>query len=384
MKRFLSLILALLLLPAAGQAADTETTDGMQSFFSTLFAKADPVGGVALVAEGDNVIFALPYGRMGGGQDVTTDTVFKVASVTKLISAIGVLQLAEQKGIDLDAPLAGILREPVANPYFPDSPVTLRQVMSHTSSISESAAYAKAPRWASITKEDGYFNRTVPGAAYEYANLNGGILGAVIERLSGQSLNTYMTEHVFGPLGINAAYSAALLPDSSCLSATYNTNGDVYMSANNYLKNDANFDDTCDPAAHYRTSVGSLYISASGLLKLGMMLANEGEIDGVHILNAATVHEMELDQRVLPSSSVTGESPYGLNLYRFTAGDGTVWYGHQGRWEGMTADLFYEKGSRTVLLLILNGGKKVTGREINRHAESAIQFLTERLAPIVE
>lgn len=384
MKRFLSMVLVLLLLcPAAGQAAGTETDD-MQSFFASLFAKADPVGGVALVAEGDEITFALPYGRMGGGQDVTADTVFKVASVTKLISAIGVLQLAEQKGVALDTPLAVILGAPIANPYFPDTPVTLRQVMSHTSSLSESAAYARAPRWANITKEDGYFKRTAPGAAYEYANLNGGILGAVIEQLSGQSLNTYMAEHVFGPLGINAAYSAALLPDSSRLSATYSTNGDVYMSANNYLKNDASFDDTCNPSAHYRTSVGSLYISASGLLKLGMMLANEGEIDGVHILNAATVHEMELDQRVLPGSTVTGESPYGLNLYRFAAGDGTLWYGHQGRWEGMTADLFYEKGSRTVLLLILNGGKKATGREINRHAENAIEFLTERLAPIVE
>ncbi len=383
MKRFLSLILALLLLPAAGQAADTET-DGMQSFFSALFEKAGPAGGVALVAEGDEMIFALPYGRMGGGQSVTADTVFKVASVTKLISAIGVLQLVEQKGIALDTSIAGILGAPIANPYFPDLPITLRQVMSHTSSLSESAAYARAPRWGEITKEDGYFNRTAPGAAYEYANLNGGILGAVIERLSGQSLNTYMAGHVFNPLGINAAYSAALLPDSSRLSATYRTNGDVYMSANNYLKNDAEYDDTCNPSAHYRTTVGSLYISATGLLKLGMMLANEGEMDGVRILSAATVHEMELDQRALPLSSVAGESPYGLNLYRFTAQDGTVWYGHQGRWEGLTVDLFYEKGSRTVLLLILNGAKKETGRELSRPAEKAIEFLTERLAPIVE
>ena len=156
------------------------------------------------------------------------------------------------------------------------------------------------------------------------------------------------------------------------------------MTAGNYLKNDADYDDTCNPAAHYRTSVGSLYISAAGLLKLGMMLANEGEADGVRILDAATVHEMQVNQRILPGSTVSCDSPYGLNLYRLTAQDGTLWYGHQGRWEGLTADLFYEKGSRTVLLLILNGAKKETGREINRHAETAIDFLTAQLSPILE
>ena len=179
MKRFLSLTLALLLLPLFQVMAEAQEPDqaGLQALFSGIFAKADPVGGVAMVARDGEIIFSLPYGRAGSGQAVTADTVFKVASATKLITAIGLLQLAEEGRVALDAPLSDVLGTPVLNPYFPDSPITLRQVMSHTSSISQSAVYAKAPKWPEITREDGYFNKTVPGAAYEYANLNGGILG---------------------------------------------------------------------------------------------------------------------------------------------------------------------------------------------------------------
>lgn len=124
-----------------------------------------------------------------------------------------------------------------------------------------------------MKRQNDYFAARKPGSAYEYANLNGGFLGSLIEQASGQSLNAYMTEHVFAPLNVNGAYAATLLPDASQLSDTFEADGWCYATAENYLWDDGAYDDTCDPANHYRASVGSLYISAADLEKLGTVLA---------------------------------------------------------------------------------------------------------------
>ena len=277
--------------------------------------------------------------------------------------------------IDLDAPLTyGTEGTPIRNPRFPDTPVTLRQAMSHTSSLLGTAPYNAAPKWDKITPDQNrYFSKYEPGAHYEYANLNGGILGSAIERASGQSLNTYMTEHVFAPLGINAAYAAHLLPDPAPLSRTYTQDGQVYMKAEKYIEEDrAGYEDTCDPDSHYHTSVGSLYISLNGLEKLGEMLACGGIAGGVRLLSPQAAAEMRADQRTVRGSTVTGESPYGLAVYRFTDADGRAWYGHQGRWEGLLADLFVDPDSRTAVVLVMNGVGRSGSGELDGKAERAL------------
>ena len=183
--------------------------------------------------------------------------------------------------------------------------------------------------------------------------MNGGVLGSMIEKASGQSLNSYMAEHVFGPLNINAAYAATLLPDSAPLAHSFNGDGTVNTSAAGYLRIDASYDDTCDSAAHFRSSVGNLYISVKGLELLGAALANGGHVNGVELLTPLSVREMQADQRLL-SPDIVCDSPYGLNTYRYQLA-GNTWYGHQGWWNGRLTDLFYEPESRTAVVLVMNG-----------------------------
>ena len=204
-----------------------------------------------------------------------------------------------------------------------------------------------------------------------------------MERASGLSFNTYMRENVFSPLGINAAYAAHLLPDPTPLSHTYTMNGEVYMKAEHYLENDRNgYDDTCDPDAHYHASAGSLYISLSGLEKIGAMLACGGKTGGVRVLSPTAAAEMRADQARVPGSSVTGDSPYGLNMYRYTAEDGLCWYGHQGRWQGLLVDLFVEPGSGTAVVFVMNGVGRSGAGEMDAKAARALarvgQWLREQ------
>lgn len=380
MKRFWALLLACVLacsaFPARAAWTDAQREEA-DAFFARLFAQKNTVGGAVIVNQGGERVYAYFHGRSGGRKPVTEETVYKVASITKLITAIGVMQLVEQGKLQLDAPLLNSVGEPLRNPRFPEEDITLRQVMSHTSSLSHSANYTGTPRWT-----EKYFNDFAPGAGYEYANLNGGLLGSLIEGASGQSVNTYMAEHVFGPLHINAAYAATLLPDPAQLANSFGPSGQVVQSAAGYLRVDAGYDDTCDPDTHFRTTVGSLYISLQGLEALGAMLANEGSYQGVRLLRPGSVHLMQMNQARL-SGSVTGESPYGLNTYRYVL-DGVTWYGHQGWWSGRLADLFYEPESRTAVVLVMTGNDRTVGTvspEVAAQMERTLRFIAPWIDP---
>lgn len=373
-----ALLLALLIafaFPAAGEITDAQRQEA-DAFFSALFEESRAVGGVVLVAQQGAHLYDFSYGYADRHHTraVTPDTVFKAASVTKLVTAIGMLRLVEQGLIALDEPLAQATGQSIINPLYPEAAITLRQVMSHTSSIASTASYSRAVPWETIPRSSDYFLSSAPGTVCEYANLNGGLLGSLIERLSGQSLNSFMRQQVFEPLGINAAYAAPLLPDPDALSATFKADGSLYISAESYLEDDAAYEDSCNPDAHYRAAVGGLYISASGLETLGMALAGGGQVSGVQLLSPEMARMMQLDQSLVAGSSVTAESPYGLCLYRLNL-DGDVWYGHQGRWEGLVVDLFFERETETVVVLVANGVRRKLGLEICPQGEAAIRFV---------
>ncbi len=355
---------------------DAETAAEADAYFLRLFTRSRAVGGAVIVNRDGETLYAFYYGADAkyNGRPVDGETVYKAASLTKMITAVGVMQLKEAGRLDLDAPLTWGEGTPIRNPRFPDVPVTLRQALTHTTSLLGDAPYRAAPKWEKITPEQNrYFSKYAPGTHYEYANLNGGILGSAIERASGQSLNDYMAEHVFAPLGVNAAYAAHLLPDPSPLSRTYTADGLIYMRAEKYLEEDrAGYEDTCDPDNHYHTSVGSLYISLNGLEKLGQALACGGIADGVRLLSPQGTAEMRADQRDVRGTTVTGESPYGLAVCRFTAGDGRAWYGHQGRWDGLLSDRFVNPDSRTAVVLVMNGVGRSGSGELDGKAERAL------------
>ena len=382
MKKMTAWALTMLLLLTAvpgGFCSMTAERQAGDAFFEKLFLRADVVGGAVLISQKGNRVYDYFYGveDRKTKQAVDETTVYKVASVTKMISAMGVMRLVDAGLIDLDEGLTNQDHFPIRNPRFRDTPITLRQVMSHTSSILGSAPYITPPVWEALTPADKkYFSGSAPGTHYEYANLNGGILCSVIERVTGQSFNTFMTENFFSPLNINAAFAAHLLPDASRLATAYYSDKTVYRRGYQYVETDAEeYDDTCDPDNHYRTSVGSLYISLCGLEKLGQALAGDGSVDGVQLLSGHAVRLMRQDQSKLPGSSVTGESRYGLCVSHFTGEDGVTWYGHQGRWGGLLTDLFFEPNTQTVVVFVLDGAKPGNnGQDIHPRAANALEY----------
>ena len=185
---------------------------------------AEPVAGAALVVMvGDEIVFS---GAAGCAEFDATHTrkclrpikptsKLRVASISKMALAMGFATLAEAGRADFDRDISDYLGWRLVNPNFPDLPITARRLLSHTSSIRDPEEYwVAAPgkfRNFIVGAEELFAAPSLGGAEeaiwFKYANINYGILAGLIERAANQRFDLYMSEHVFGPAGLDIGYN---------------------------------------------------------------------------------------------------------------------------------------------------------------------------------
>ncbi|HET8697012.1 MAG TPA: serine hydrolase domain-containing protein, partial [Gammaproteobacteria bacterium] len=165
-----------------------------------------PAASVAVV-HGGRIVHVAGYGTRSNGQPVTPDTVMPIASLTKSFTAVAAMMLAEQRAIELDAPVHERLPEFVLSDPR-GARITIRQLLEQTSGLApRSLPPEPALRPASLDDRLGWLrNATLvsePGIAYNYCNDNYNVLAALVERVSGEPFARFMESHLFRPLGMN-------------------------------------------------------------------------------------------------------------------------------------------------------------------------------------
>lgn len=139
---------------------------------------------------------------------VTPSTVFRIASITKAVAGVAVLQLRDEGKLALDDPMSRFLPE-VARLIAPKDapPITLRHVVTHTSgmprdvpngSLASEDTFLRMLQWTRL--------EAAPGKRTQYSNFAMGLVGPLVHRASGQAFRDYMQSKVFGPLGMTSTY----------------------------------------------------------------------------------------------------------------------------------------------------------------------------------
>ena len=149
---------------------------------------------------------------------LTIDDPARIASVTKLVVALGVMRLVEQGRLDLDRDVADYLGWPLRNPAFPDRPVTLRLLLSHRSSLRDGIDYAVplgTTLEAALADPAAFDTGHPPGAFFRYSNLNFPVIAAAMERSTGERFDRLMARLVLEPLQLDACFNWTTCSDAA-------------------------------------------------------------------------------------------------------------------------------------------------------------------------
>ena len=282
--------------------------------------------------------------RIGAPGDLPAnrDTLYRIASVSKMVTTLGLLRLADMRDLDLDADVSAYLGFSLRNPHFPDRAITLRHLLTHRASLRDDAAYSfpagtalkdvltpgaplhgEGKMWAA---------NAGPGDYFTYCNLGWGLIGTLMERVTGERFDRLMARLLLQPLGLTAGYSPAeLAPAALANLATlyrkrtvdtevWDPNGPWIAQADDYRDKAPSvpsappgieryvIDDNATPFS----PTGGLRISARDLGTIMLMLMHGGVHEGKRILQAATLERMFARQWTADATGANGDTLRGL------------------------------------------------------------------------
>jgi len=268
----------------------------LKSYFSSLEEKMQFSGSV-LVADSNEVLLNDGFGMANYELLVknSRSTVFRIASLTKQFTATAILKLVEQGKISLDDPVSLFIEK-----YRHGSKINIHQLLSNTSGIPSYTEFSNF-------QQDMLMNRSVdqildsvlqkellfePGTQYDYSNSGYLLLGKIIEEVSGQSYEEFLTEHIFIPHNMN---NTGL--DSNKLIIKNRASG--YYLSENKLQNCTYFDMS---NAH---SAGGIYSTAEDL----------------YLWNSALFSCRVMNEGLFRTMITPIKNNYGYGIVRFSKGD---------------------------------------------------------------
>jgi len=267
-------------------------------------------GVVGLIADRDGVRFLRAYGVANVATDTAmlTDQIFRVASLTKAVVAIGVLGLVERGALDLDTPVGDLIpafdNVPVLDGFDGDTPrlrtprrrATVRHLMTHTSGLTYDAFDADLLRYGEVTgvpmpssglkasfRSPMMFD---PGERFAYG-MSTDWTGQVLEAVTGEPLHRFLHARVLDPLGLADTAFILDTDQQQRLAAVHLRTADEAFDV-------IEFDWPADPEFH---SAGhGLYSTADDYARIQRLLLRGGELDGVRLLTPESVALMTSDQ----------------------------------------------------------------------------------------
>lgn len=342
----------------------------------------DQVVGSSIVVFKDNELFKYNYGlsSMQANKKVEDETLFRIASISKIVVSMAAMKLHEDGMLNIDDDLSNIFDFVIRNPHYPDIPITTKMLMLHTSSINdgyddENPAYDNLEvgyngvngRYYSVALEDLLLNKESkyysdktyskhkPGTFFTYSNFGTGILACVVERCSGMRFVEYVEKVFLKPLKLDASFKANRIIKQDKISDTF-----YFSKEENEFKTmrtGKSFVEKSYPdfevGHNFRGPAGGLFISMQDLAKIMQVLMNDGKYEDVQILKQETVDLMLQMHYLGPDSDYLAK---GLQLKFIDSIDGIIFKGHTGSAYGVSSFMFFSKEDDLGICFIANGG----------------------------
>ena len=338
------------------------------------------------------------------GRPVTADDPVRIASISKLVTALGVMRLVEAGKLDLDRDVSEWLGWRLRHPNHPDVPITLRLLLSHQSGLMDGGELYVIPLGETVRgrlADPRVWDRDhAPGTFFRYTNLNFPVVASVMEAATGERFDRLMTRIVLQPLRLDACFNWSGCSQRAVARAVTLRGSDgsvrrdaLYEKAPACLVYIRSDDAPCDLTGYRPGDNGGLFspqgglrISMFDLARIGQMLLRRG--DG--LLTPASIDALIAPAwRYNGTNGVTGEGgdggffcAYGLAVQTLAAkgprcrddpfGDGVARVGHSGDAYGLKSGLWIDwKSGRGVAYFAT--AVPVEGQQGQRSAFTAIE-----------
>jgi len=369
--------------------------------------RSHPLASLSVLAVRDGkVVYQKQFGqrfidpaRPGKNRPADQNTLYRVASISKLVTALGVMKLVEEGKLNLDADVSVLLGYELRNPHFPARPISLRMLLSHTSSLRDAGGYYWAsthslkdvllPAGPLYGKGAMWASNAPPGEHFSYTNLNSGVIASLMERAGGERFDRLMRRLILDPMGLRggfnpADFTSAELQDLATLyrkrteadgKEVWNPGGPWVAQVDDYSQNApisrAGPDYLPGSNGTLFGPQGGLRISAIDLGKIMLMLMNRGEHEGKQILKPETVAAMFAEQWRQDGRSADDNrglfNAWGLGNQHFldlsapgrgdrlVEGGGFKGVGHLGDAWGLTAAFVFDPVTRAGAIYLIGG-----------------------------
>jgi len=340
-----------------------------QHFAEVLEANDIPGAGVALIRNGEiEWAGGIGYADIDEDRHVLGTTRFRIGSITKMFTALAVLQLVESGELSLDQPVLDIAPDlPIDNSWSETDPVRVAHLLEHTAGFDDmhfrnmNTDDVLPESLADVVQslDDELQVRWRPGVKHSYSNPGYAIAGYLVERISGQPFHEYVNEKVLAPLGMpNATWG---MPADKAFAQGYTRNGKESRAVR--------------ARAIRLYPAGELSASPSEMARLVQLFLQRGELHGKRLVSAMNIERMETPHttRAARHGLTNG---YGLGNY-VSFRNGFRMHGHNGGLDGFMAELAYSPDHDFGYVVLINRADPGALRVLS---EVAVEYLAGDVA----
>lgn len=294
-----------------------------------------------------------------GKTPVTADTVFRTASIAKMVTALLVMRLQTEGRLHVQEDVSDCLGFAVRHPAHPAVPITLGMLLSHTSSMADPSAYfarmGEAPAQELLRAADA-FSAAAPGEHFQYSNFAAGLLACALEQRFGICFETLVQQELFRPLNVCASFDITAvkgrdLADSyRVLPFRHAFDAQARAAAAQPLQEP-------DPARHYVPAAGNLLISARDLARLTLAAWNGAE----GFLNEESLHQLQTPLQGWPMQEIRMRHGMGLLMIDDPKISPRRIWGHQGFAYGAVNGTFFDAEGNGFVCLNSGASEQRTG-----------------------
>ena len=361
-KFFMAIATAVLLFASSCSTFPTDETD---QAIQEVLEEFKAVGVSAAVVKDGKIVYNKSFGYKDWENKIplANDDVMRIASISKSFTATSLLQFVDQGVISLDDDISELIGFTIRNPHHPDTPITLRMVLSHTASIRDKEDYFTLDHLNPAVYGncvESYFEYK-PGEGYCYSNMGLNLAGAILEKVSGVRFDQYVKENVINRLGLYGGHNVDSL-DATKFARLYNFRDGEFVESTGAYRSFA--EDMPNYVMGYSaprfSPTGGVKISAHDLAIYMMMHMNYGEYNGVRLISEQSSKLMQTPVWMIQNE---GEDQYCLCLKEFVDYiddpkynvEGNYPIGHTGGAYGLNSIMIWSPADGWGIVAMTNG-----------------------------